>query len=223
LIWAFDLRGSGAVSGCTKPGRTWLIDECIEGARHGSSEAIGRLFELCRDYLIVIAREEMDSDLRAKAGASDIVQDTFLDAQKAFGRFRGRTEAELLAWLRQILLCHLANLHRSYHDTAKRDVSRELSLGAAHTDAISLLALPARACATPSWQAINREEVERVEAAIQRLSPDYQRVITLVSRQHRSFAEAGVEMNRSADAARRMWGRAIEKLAAELKVDHERR
>jgi DNA-directed RNA polymerase specialized sigma24 family protein len=58
---------------------------------------------------------------------------------------------------------------------------------------------------------------------MQRLPADHQRIITLVSRQHRSFAEAGSEMGRSADAARRLWGRAIEKLAAELKVDHDRR
>jgi DNA-directed RNA polymerase specialized sigma24 family protein len=74
---------------------------------------------------------------------------------------------------------------------------------------------------TPSWQAVNREEVERLEAAVLRLPPDYRRVIMLVSRQHRSFTDAGAEMGRSGDAARRLWGRAIEKLAVELQDRHD--
>src|SRR5947209_965583 len=107
---------------------TPAVDECLRAARTGSREALGQALEACRLYLLRIAREELDSVLQAKASASDLVQETFLEAQRDFPKFQGRTEAELLAWLRQALLHNLANLERQYRATAKRRVTREVRL-----------------------------------------------------------------------------------------------
>ena len=60
-----------------------------------------------------------------------MVQETFLEAQRDFGRFRGTTDGELRAWLRQLLLHNLANFARSYRGTEKRQVEREVHLGPA--------------------------------------------------------------------------------------------
>jgi RNA polymerase sigma-70 factor (ECF subfamily) len=49
------------------------------GARKGSREALGRLLETCRPYLLLVANNELDRDLQAKAGASDLVQETFIE------------------------------------------------------------------------------------------------------------------------------------------------
>lgn len=201
---------------------TLHIDQWIAEAQRGSGEALGRLLQACRDYLLVIAHDELRHDLRAKAGASDLVQETFLDAQRGFGRFRGQTEAELLAWLRQILVCHLVNLRRQYCVAAKRNVRRELPLAHDGADSTSGRSMPPATSLTPSWHAVKREEVELVELAVERLPDDYRQIIRLVNREHQSFAEAATAMHRSADAARRLWGRAIEKLAAALEAHHER-
>ena len=67
----------------------------IEAAQHGSPEALGQVLEYCRRYLLAVAHEQFDTDLQAKVGVSDLVQDTFLEAQRDFGQFRGRSEAEL--------------------------------------------------------------------------------------------------------------------------------
>jgi len=56
---------------------------------------------------------------------ADVVQLTMLEAFRAFGQFRGTTEAELTAWLRQILAHVLAHEMRRYHGTAQRDVGRD--------------------------------------------------------------------------------------------------
>ncbi len=69
---------------------------------------------------------------------------------------------------------------------------------------------------TPSWHVIAREEADALEEAIARLPADYGRIIHLVHRENLSFAEAAQAMNRSADAVRRLWGRAVELLADEL-------
>ena len=87
----------------------WLND-----ARAGSSEAFGKLFDVCHGYLLLVARGEFDIELQAKGGTSDVVQDTFLEAQRDFAAFHGTTEKELLAWLRRLLLNNLSNFSRRF-------------------------------------------------------------------------------------------------------------
>jgi DNA-directed RNA polymerase specialized sigma24 family protein len=82
----------------------WLLE-----ARAGSREAPGRVLEACRRYLLLIADRELDPALKAKGGASDLVQQTFLEAHRDFGRFHGDSEEQLLAWLRQPLRYNLAD------------------------------------------------------------------------------------------------------------------
>src|SRR5262249_18371673 len=102
--------------------------ERLARARAGDGEALGRLLDGCRGYLLLIARQELDADLQAKGGASDLVQDTFVDAQRDFIRFVGGDEAELLAWLRRILLNNLANFTRGFRETEKRKVALEVPI-----------------------------------------------------------------------------------------------
>ena len=63
------------------------IGQLIAAARGGSASALGQLLEGCRKYLLLVANESLDSDLRPKGGASDLVQETFVQAQRIFERF----------------------------------------------------------------------------------------------------------------------------------------
>src|SRR5215472_3181235 len=93
-------------------------------ARAGDREALGRALEVCRRYLLLIAERQLDDDLRAKGGASDLVQETFLEAQRDFARFEGTSPEELRAWLRQVLLHNVGAFTRRYRGTTKRAVGR---------------------------------------------------------------------------------------------------
>src|SRR5205823_4133645 len=75
----------------------------LSAARDGSRDALGRALEACRRYLLCVAHQQLNRDLQAKGGASDLVQETFLEAQSSFDRFHGSSEVELRAWLRQLL------------------------------------------------------------------------------------------------------------------------
>jgi len=196
------------------------LERWIEAARGGSVEALGRLLEACRQYLLLVANRELAVDLQAKGGASDLVQETFLEAQRDFGLFQGHTEAELLAWLRQVLLHNLANFARQYRGTDKRQIDREVSL-----DQSDPQGGPPRDVAadtpSPSGWAVRNEQAEAVERALERLPEDYLQVILLRHREQRSFEEIGHLMNRSAEATRKLWSRAIEQLQRELTPPHE--
>src|SRR5262245_37348302 len=69
----------------TKDVARWLTE-----ALAGSHEALGHALEGCRGYLLHVAMQELDADLASKAGASDLVQETFLEAQRDFARFQGK-------------------------------------------------------------------------------------------------------------------------------------
>jgi RNA polymerase sigma-70 factor (ECF subfamily) len=86
--------------------------------------------ERYRAYLRLLARMLLDPRLQSKLDPSDVVQQTLLQAHQARNDFRGRSEAELAAWLRQILARNLAHAVRDL-GRAKRDIGRERSLEAA--------------------------------------------------------------------------------------------
>jgi RNA polymerase sigma-70 factor (ECF subfamily) len=189
----------------------------LPAARAGSREALGQALEICRGYLLRVANQGLDADLQAKGGASDLVQETFLEAQRDFGCFQGSSEEELLAWLRQLLLHNVANFSRRYRGTEKRHLAREVELDAPQLAAGGKADLAAD-IPSPSTEAISREQAEKIQRVLERLPADYCRVILLRNQERRPFAEIGQLMGRSAEAARRLWSRAIERLQQELEA-----
>jgi RNA polymerase sigma-70 factor (ECF subfamily) len=187
----------------------------LAAARGGSLEALGEVLEACRHYLLRIADRRLSSELRSKGGASDLVQQTFLDAQRDFDRFQGESEKELLAWLRQILLHNLAHFQRRYRATSKRDLGRETPLTGAASSTDRGPDLPTQA-PSPSEQAIAREEAQTMERAVQRLPEEYRQVLELRHREQQTFEEIGRRLGRSTSGARALWLRAVEQLNAEL-------
>jgi RNA polymerase sigma-70 factor (ECF subfamily) len=186
-------------------------------ARSGSKEALGQLLESCRAYLLMVAEKELDPDLRAKGGASDLVQETFLEAQRDFARFTGATEAELLAWLRRLLLNNLANFTRGYRETQKRAVGREVQVPGGASSAEVGQELPGTT-PTPSDVVMEREQAEAVRAALGRLPEDYRQVLLLRHQEGLSFEEIALRMGRSANAVQKLWVRAVEQVQQELGI-----
>jgi RNA polymerase sigma-70 factor (ECF subfamily) len=191
------------------------VAQWLPEARAGSAEALGQALEACRGYLLLIAQQELDPELRAKGGVSDLVQETLLHALRGFSGFEGNTEAELLAWLRRLLLNNLADFARLYRATAKRQLAREVVLPAG-SSAGAGGAEPSADISSPSAQAMAHEHAEAVRRAMERLPEDYRRVLLLRYEQERSFQDIGRLLGRSANAARKLWLRALERLQQEL-------
>jgi RNA polymerase sigma-70 factor (ECF subfamily) len=200
------------MAGSPRDPQQWL-----GAARAGSSEALGNALEACRRYLLRVAQRELDPQLRSKGSASDLVQQTFLEAQRDFARFQGDSETELLAWLRQILLHNLANFSRSYRATDKRQLDREVALddGSSSSKPGRQLTSPAP---SPSQEAMEHEQAEALERALARLPEEYRQVITLRHQEQRTFEEIGRLIGRSPSGARTLWLRAVERLNQELEA-----
>ena len=106
------------------------VEPLIAAARDGSPEARGQLLNAYRPFLLSVATEQFDSDLKAKAGPSDVVQDTFVEAQRDFDRFKSDSEEEFRIWLHAILMNNLADLRKRFLKAAKRQVRRERPISA---------------------------------------------------------------------------------------------
>ncbi len=194
------------------------VEQWLSAARDGSSEALGNALEACRAYLLLIAEREIDPGLRAKGGASDIVQETLLKAHRAFPAFTSHTQQELLAWLRTMLLNNLADFRRTYLGTQKRSAAREVTIDGNSSSADWQVAIPADS-PTPSGEFSQRETVEAMKLALARLPEDYQRVIAYRYDENCSFDEIASRMQRTPNAVQKLFARAIDRLQTEMERD----
>jgi RNA polymerase sigma-70 factor (ECF subfamily) len=191
----------------------------IAAARDGSSEAMGKLAEACRGYLLLVANGELNPRLRGKVGASDIVQETLLRAQQGIGAFRGEGEEQLLAWLRRILLNLLGNVQRDFYETQRRELSRETSLDDFDSTARPLAIVTNGH--TPRSAALATEEAMLLRRALLRLPEEYREVVVLRNWERQTFDEIGVRLGRSSEAVRKLWSRALCRLEQELAARDE--
>lgn len=188
------------------------VEGLLAAARAGSEDALGRLLETYRGYLLGIANEELDPNLQGKLGGSDLVQETFLKAHAEFDKFRGRSREEWLSWLRTILRNHLSNVDRRYQRTGKRSVSRERPLG----DPSGFTGRLAAEGDSPSSLARARERDEQLGAALEQLPESQRQLIQWRNYEMMSFEEIGHRLGKSAEAARKLWARALQRLQRQL-------
>jgi RNA polymerase sigma-70 factor (ECF subfamily) len=189
----------------------------LEEARAGNQAALGRLLELYRNYLRLVARALIGQALRIRLDASDLVQETFLKAHREFADFLGSTEPELAGWLRKILVRSLADQVRQ-HRARRRDYRREESIEVVLDH--SSLAIQARLAAplsSPSVHSSRREQAVLLADALEKLPVDYREVFLLRNLERIPFETIAARMGRSSGAVRMLWTRAIKKLSQLLK------
>jgi RNA polymerase sigma-70 factor (ECF subfamily) len=172
--------------------------------------------ERFRVYLRVLAGLQLEPRLRGKLDPSDMVQQALLRAHQAADQFRGRTEAELGAWLRQILARTMANAARDFA-RARRDVALERSLEARlHDSSARLEAWLVAQTPSPSQQAEHNEQVVRLTEALARL-PEVQREVLLLKHcQGWSLADIGRQLGKTQPAVASLLRRGLKQLREQL-------
>jgi RNA polymerase sigma factor (sigma-70 family) len=144
--------------------------------------------------------QEMPDDLRGKASASDLVQDTFLERIATFISFRERRRASW-ALVERLLRNNFANFLRDYRDRAKRRASREVPLSsegrAVRYDRVLVAPTP-----SPGSDLIRKESREMVREAVRHLPGPYREVLRLRYVERLSFREIGTHIGQSAESVR---------------------
>ena len=171
-----------------------------------------RGLERYRAYLHLLARMQIDRRLRAKVDASDIVQQTLVQAIEGWTEFRGRTDAELAAWLRQILAHNLANTFRDL-GRQKRDVRREQSIHAAlEQSSARLESWLAADQPSPSQQAIASEQAVQLADALANLPEAQREALTLHHLSGWTIEQVGQHLGRSPAAVAGLIKRGLQTL-----------
>jgi RNA polymerase sigma-70 factor (ECF subfamily) len=169
-----------------------------------------------RDYLRLLARLQLDPRLYARLDASDVVQLTFLQAHQALAEFRGRTDAELAAWLRQILARALAHAVRD-HGRDRRDVKHECSLEAAvEASSLQLEGWLVAQQPSPSQQALRNEQLLRLAGVLEHLPEGQREAVVLHYWQGWTTVEIGQHMGRTPAAVAGLLKRALKALRRHL-------
>jgi RNA polymerase sigma-70 factor (ECF subfamily) len=195
------------------------FERLLGQARTGDRDAEGRVLDRYRRLLLRAAERALPQDLRAKGGASDLVQQTFLEAHRDFARFGGRTSEELLAWLRCLLQNNFANFVRYYRRRLRRQVARERPLPSETRPPGPGEERPLRVPPTPCDDAIRGEAAERCQHAVNQLRGVRREVVRLRYVDRLSNAEIGARLGVSPEAARKILVRALREVGAGMSAN----
>ncbi len=193
------------------------VGRWIEQARAGDSATLGQLLESYHNYLRLLARIEIGRRLQGKVDASDVVQETFLEAHRHFPTFQGHAEGQFAQWLRAILATTLANIVRRYLGTQARDLRLERQLAEdmdQSTCALGRMLVDPNS--SPSQQVMRGEQSMLVAEAMARLPEDYQTVLVLRHLEGLTFPQVADRMQRSVDSVEKLWLRGLTKLKKEF-------
>jgi len=169
-----------------------------------------------RDYLILLARLQMDPKLQRQMDASDIVQQTLLEAQPQWSHMKSKDAAQTAAWLRRILANNLADALRTAH-RAKRDLAREIPLEQRLEQSSCQLQniLPGHE-PTPRTLAEQTERTLHLVTALAALPAGQHEAIVLKYFRGLSLAQCAASMGKTPAAVAGLLQRALRQLRVEL-------
>ncbi len=195
--------------------------DLLRRARQGDREALGRLLEQYRPDLQHLAERRLGGRVAVRVGASDIVQQTFLEAYRSFPQFLGAEEREWAAWLQVILEHNVAGAIRDHALLQKRTVRREQSLDQpARDDSGGKQELPA-AQSSPSRNARRLEDALRVARAVGALPEDQQEAVRLRYIEGWDLPRIARHMNRTREATAGLIKRGLQKLRRQMPQQEE--
>jgi RNA polymerase sigma-70 factor (ECF subfamily) len=175
--------------------------------------------EQYRSYLKLLADLQLNPQLKLKEAASDIVQQTMLEAHRDFGGFRGKTDAELRAWLKSILTHNLLSLAR-YYRRDKRAAAREVSLQDQLEQSSALLHRQLVADQTsPSMQLMKQERQEQLANAFLKLLDGEREAVVLKHYHNWTVAEIAQHLSRTEEAVAGLLRRGLKKLRDHLQEE----
>lgn len=193
--------------------------ELLQRARQGDPDALGRLLETFRGGLRSLAERQLRGRVAVRVDASDVVQQTFLEAHRSFEQFLGGQERELLAWLARILDHNVARTIRDHILLQKRAVRRECSLDDSRREGPALRQQLDGGQSTPSQRAMRGEEEDRLSRALAALPEDQREAVRLRHLEGRSLAEIARQLDRTPAATAGLIKRGMQALRKQLRQE----
>lgn len=169
-------------------------EQLVAAAQRREPGALEALVVAHLDDLRAFVRLQLEPQLRLHESCSDVVQSVCRELVEDLPGFEDRGPRSFRAWLFTAALNKVRQKHHFWH-AQKRDVTREVRGGGSESNEGTGADLYASLCSfggSPSEHAIAREQAERIERAIDQLTPEQREVLLLarvVGLSHREIAQ----------------------------------
>ncbi|HEX2477445.1 MAG TPA: sigma-70 family RNA polymerase sigma factor [Lacipirellulaceae bacterium] len=190
----------------------------LDDARRGEAAAREDLLTLYRPYLRLVAGRRLPRIVSKRADASDIVQQTLLDAVRGLDDFRGRTEPEFTAWMMKLLERNLLQCLRN-HTLGKRDVRLEQNWTDDSGSAQMIWHSLAGTGSSPVSRVVHGETALHLAAALDKLPSDQRTAVEMRYIGHESLQSIADEMGRSVGSVAGLIRRGVESMQTHLPAD----
>jgi len=189
-------------------------------AKGGDQSAIDQLCRIYGERIRRIVRLRIDRKLRPKIDSVDIVQDALVQALAGLENFTYKDEGDFLRWLSKIAENKLRDILDKFH-ADKRDIRREIPFKKieTNTEGGSFGVDGPLQTTTPSVLFSRKEQLDRLERAIDHLKPEYREVIFLSRIERLSHEEIALRMGKSKGAVAMLLSRALVALTAAYEND----
>jgi RNA polymerase sigma factor (sigma-70 family) len=177
--------------------------ELLARIKAGDNAALNRLLQRCIPALRRWAHGRLPQSARGMLETADLVQDAVLAGLRRLDAFEARHQGALQAYFRLSVMNRIRDLVRQQR---RRPEQTELSEGLASGGK------------SPLELAIGSENLERYDAALQRLKPAEREAIICRMELQYSYEELAIVLNKPSPAAARVAvTRAVKRLVEELR------
>ena len=135
----------------------------VDRARQGDSEAFGELFDLFRERLRRLVGSRLNAHAAVAMDTEDVVQESLVRGLQSVASFRWQGEESFLRWLGGIAEHVIVDLVR--HTARRPETTLDFEVSGRDV--------------SPSQGLRRGERFDRLQAALDDLSPDYRKVIVL--------------------------------------------
>ena len=184
--------------------------ELVNLAKSGDEPALEQLCSVYGERVRRIIRLRMGGEIRPRLDSMDLVQDALVSALGGLKDFTYKNEGDFLRWLARIIQNQLRdNLDKIY--TNKRDIRKEVRIeNYGPTTAAGFVGNPGPIQATtPSVIMSKKEDLDKLEKAIDQLKPDYREVIVLAKIDGLSYKEIADKLGKTIDSVAHLLSRAM--------------
>lgn len=192
--------------------------QLLEKAQRGDVDSLGELLESYRAYLTVLAKRYLSDRIRGRVDENDIVQITFLEAQRDFKNFRGSQIEELLGWLRHILRNNISSAHQRHLFAQKRSAGRETKDNQTESGP-ALIDLAVSETSSPSQRAMRDEAAVFLASCLLSLPETQQEAIRLRYVEGLSLKDIAERMQKTEMAAAGLLKRGLQALRQRMVTD----
>jgi RNA polymerase sigma-70 factor (ECF subfamily) len=197
------------------------VDPLLDRLREGDPQALADFFASHRERLRRMIDFRLDARLLGRVSASDVLQESYIDALKRLPHYQADPGMPFFLWLRWVTMQRLVEVHRQHIGAQMRDAGREISIDR-HAGSDSLAASTARMAelmadlTSPSQAAQRNESLAFLQQALEQLEPIDREVLALRHFEELSNHEVAAVLGIQTAAASKRYVRALERLEQTL-------